>query len=237
MASLKKFFDEAGGSLTYEELSSMIKENGSKFVDLTEGNYVAKNKYENELESLNTQIAELNGTIGTRDNDLADLRTKLEAAGADSSKIASLTKDFEDLQAKYTEDTKAYEDKLRKQSYEFAVKEFAGSKQFSSKAAKRDFIKTMIDAGLEVKDGEIVGADEFIDTYLEDNEDAFLTDYEDSEYYDDDDYGNGFDEENEYIPEHQPQFVAPTPGGEPVHDATQAFTEAFHFTGVRSMPE
>lgn len=239
MASLKKFFDEAGGSLTYDELASMIKENGSKFVDLTEGNYVAKNKYENEIESLNSQIAELNGTLGTRDTDLADLKTKLEAAGADSDKIAALTKDFQELQNKYTEDTKAYEDKLRKQSYEFAVKEFAGQKQFSSNAAKRDFIRTMIGEGLELKDGKIIGADDFVESYLEENSDAFLTDYEDSEYYDNDDdyYGNESYNEDDYIPEYQPQFVAPTPGGEPVHDATQAFSEAFHFTGVRPMPE
>jgi len=238
MASLKEFFEEAGGSLTYDELASAIKANGSKFVDLTEGNYVAKNKYENEVQTLNSQIEQLNGTLGTRDTDLADLRTKLEAAGADSDKIASLTKDFQDLQSKYDSDTKQYQEKLSKQAYEFAVKEFAAQQQFSSNAAKREFIRSMVDENLKMKDGKIIGADDFLATYSQDNADSFIVDYEDSEYYggnDDDSYGDN--DYEPYEPEFTPQFVAPTPGGEPVHDAAQAFTEAFHFTGVRPMSE
>ena len=232
MANLKQFFEQAGGSLTYEELEHAMKEAGSKFVDLTEGNYVAKNKYENEVQSLNSQIEALNGTIGTRDADLADLKSKLEAAGADSDKINSLTKDFEALQNKYNEDTKAYEDKLKKQSYEFAVKEFANQQQFSSKAAKKFFIQQMVNENLKMKDGQILGADDFVENYKQENSDSFYTDMDDY------DFGDGdFDGEDDYTPDHTPQFVAPTPGGEPVHDATQAFTDAFHFTGVRPMSD
>lgn len=240
MANLKQFFEEAGGSLTYEELEAAIRESGSKFVDLTDGEYVAKRKYENEIQNLNSQIETLNGTIGTRDTDLADLKAKLEAAGADSGRIATLTKDFEELQGKYAADTKAWEDKLKKQSYEFAVREFAAQQNFSSNAARRDFIQSMINEDLKMKNGQIIGADDFVESYSKDNGDAFIVDYEDSEYYDED---NGYDdyyeadEELEYEPEYTPQFVAPTPGGEPVHDAAQAFTEAFHFTGVRPMPD
>lgn len=237
MAGLKQFFDEAGGSLTYDELAAAIKASGSKFVDLTDGNYVDKRKYENEIQGLTSQIEQLNGTIGTRDTDLADLKAKLEAAGADSSKIASLTKDFQDLQSKYDNDTKQYQERLSKQEYEFAVKEFAAQQQFSSNAAKREFIRSMVDEGLKMKDGKIIGADDFLNTYSEENADSFIVDYEESDYYDPDDdgeYDDSYEEdEYEYEPEYKPQFVAPTPGGEPVRDAAQAFTEAFHFTGVR----
>lgn len=233
MANLKQFFDKSeGGMLSYEALEAAIKESGSKFVDLTEGNYVAKNKYESEVQALNSQIESLNGTLSTRDTDLNDLKTKLEAAGADSGRIATLTKDFEDLQTKYAADTKAYEDKLKKQSYEFAVREFAGQQQFSSKAAKREFIRAMVDENLKMKDGNIIGADDFVNGYREENSDSFITEYD---YNDEDDYEDNDD--NNFVPEHQPQFVAPTPGGMPVADAAQAFTDAFHFTGVRPMPE
>lgn len=237
MASLKDFFDEAGGSLTYDELASAIKSGGSKFVDLTEGNYVAKNKYENEVQSLTSQINELNGTLGTRDTDLADLKAKLEAAGADSSKIATLTNDLAALQSKYDADTKAYQDKLNGQAYEFAVKEYAAKQQFSSNAAKREFIRSMVAEGLKMKDGNIIGADDFLNTYSQDNADSFIMDEED--YFGEGDYNDSDDDDDyePYEPEYTPQFVAPTPGGEPVHDAAQAFTDAFHFTGVRPMPE
>lgn len=233
MANLKQFFEEAGGTLSYSELEQAMKEAGCKFVDLSEGNYVAKNKYEDEISSLNSQIESLNGTIGTRDTDLAELKAKLKEAGADSAKISALTKDFEDLQSKYDADTKAWEDKLKKQSYEFAVKEFANQQQFSSKAAKKFFIQTMVNENLKMKDGQILGADDFVNNYKQENSDSFYTDMDDYDFGDEE-YGDGY--EDDYVPEHTPTFVASTPGGEPVHDATQAFTDAFHFSGVRPMP-
>lgn len=233
MADLKQFFDESeDGLLTYEQLMQMMKEAGSKFVDLSTGDYVAKNKYNSELQALNSQIESLNETLNTRDGDLADLKSKLEAAGADGEKIASLTKDLETLQGKYNDDTKAFEDRLRKQSYEFAVREFANEQSFSSQAAKRDFIQTMIADNLKMKDGKIIGVDDFMEAYKKDNGDAFMTEEDFGDYYGNND--EDYDEESES--EFRPQFVAPTQGGEPVADAASAFAEAFHFTGVRPAP-
>ena len=234
MANLKQFFGD--GPLTYEELAAAIKESGSKFVDLTEGNYVAKQKYDAELQSLNSQIETLNGTLGTRDTDLADLKAKLEAAGVDNDKLTALTKDLETLQGKYDTDTKQYQEKLSKQAYEFAVRELAATKEFSSQAAKREFIRAMVDENLKMKDGKIIGADDFINGYMEENADSFIV--EADEYYggddnDEEDYETDYEE---YVPEYTPQFVGPTPGGEPTPDATQAFLDAMHFTGVRPAP-
>ena len=179
--NIKDLFDKAEeGTLTYEQFEALVKESGAKFADLSEGKYVSKSKYESDLkavnqqvETLNTQIEDLNGTITTRDADLEDLKKQLEQAGEDKAKLDALNTSMTDLQAKYDADIKAREDKLRQQSYEFAVKEYANTQKFTSKAAKRDFIKAMTERGLQMEGDKLIGGDDFRAKYAEENDDAF----------------------------------------------------------------
>lgn len=179
--TIKDLFDKAeNGTLTYEQFEALVKDNDVKFVNLKDGNYVSKSKYESDLkavnqqiETLNTQIEDLNGTITTRDADLEDLKKQLEQAGEDKAKLDALNTSMADLQTKYEADIKAREDKLRQQSYEFAVKEYANTQKFSSKAAKRDFVKAMIDRNLQMDGDKLIGGDDFRAKYAEENDDAF----------------------------------------------------------------
>lgn len=171
--TVKELFDKAeNGTLTWEEFQTAAGE--SKFVDLKEGNYVSKQKYDNELASLNTRINDLNTTIEARDADLATLQQKLKDAG-DIEALKATSQELANLQAKYDEETKEYQTKLSKQAYEFAVRDFANEKSFSSNAAKRDFIQSMIAKGLSLENGKIIGADDFVQIYSKDNADAFVT--------------------------------------------------------------
>ena len=224
MKSPKELFEKAeNGTLTYEQFEELSKQNNAKWADLSEGGYVSKHKYDDDLKAKDVQIETLNGTISTRDTDLADLKTKLEAAGADSDKLTALTSDFTALQGKYEADTKAYKEKLDKQAYEFAA-----TKKFTSQAAKRDFTQSMISENLKFKDGKILGADDFVKSYTESNADAFVVES---------DAGKGANGGSTGATP-LPQFVAPTPGGEPTPAESNAFTKAFsNFTGVRPMPQ
>ncbi len=86
---------------------------------------------------------------------------------------------------------------MEEQEYEFAVKEYANGKEFSSQAAKRDFVRSLLDEKLKMKSGTIIGADDFAKAYAEENADAFVT-------------------KTEPTPaapkETKPQFVGSTPG-------------------------
>ena len=156
--NIKDLFDKAeDGILTYDQFEALAKENDTKFVNLKDGNYVSKSKYDSDIkglnqqiETLNGQVETLNGTITTRDEDLANLQKQLELAGEDKTKLEALNTQMSDLKTKYEADIQAREDKLRQQSYEFAVREYANTQQFSSKASKRDFIRAMIDKGLQM---------------------------------------------------------------------------------------
>lgn len=175
--NIKELFENAeNGTLTWAQFEALAKAGGAKFTDLSEGKYVSKSKYDDDIKSKDDSISQLNTTISQRDTDLADLQTKLKSAGTDATKLSELQTNFDTLQSKYTSDMQAYQQQLASQRYEFAVKEFANSKKFSSNAAKRDFTTAMISANLKYDDAKdkIIGAEDFVESYSEDNADAFI---------------------------------------------------------------
>lgn len=219
---IKELFEKAeNGTLTYEQFQAAASAAGAKFTDLSEGQYVSKHKHEDELAAKDKEIETLNGTIATRDTDLAGLQKKLEEAGTDVEKLNTLSSDFATLQSKYDADIKAYKDQLKSQAYEFAVKDFVATQKFTSNAAKKEFTRAMIEKGLKMDKDKILGAEDFLSAYKADNEDSFLKD------------------EKPLDPEPSaplPQFAGPTPGGSAPVDQTGGFASAFHFTGVRPIP-
>lgn len=213
--NVKEIFGKAeDGTLTLEQFEELAKE--CKFVDLNEGNYISKKKFEDELKSRDEQINILNETIGARDTDLEGLKKQLTEAGTDADKLNSLSSDFDNLQKKYNDDVKSYKEQLKKQAYEFAVKDFANSKQFTSNAAKRDFIQSMISKELKMDGDKILGADDFVNSYSIDNSDAFYTEPKPQDVE---------------AQSSKPQFVNSTVGTEVVGDNDGGFN--FNFVGVR----
>ena len=213
--NLKDLFDKAeGGVLTYDQLMALAQENKSKFVDLSEGKYVDKQKYDDDLSARDTRIKTLDDTLKTRETDLGNLRTQLENAGTDADKLSQLTSEFTSLQNKYDKDTKAYEKQLKDQAYNYAVRDFANQQKFTSQAAKRDFIKTMLEKNFTIENDVIVGASDFVTAYTKDNADAFVVEQPAP--------GAGAD---------KPHFVDTTnPAGAPA-GAPNPFN--FNFVGVR----
>lgn len=173
--NIKELFDKAeNGTLTFEQFEAAAKEGNAKFADLSEGKYVSKSKYDDDIGAKDSSITQLNNTIAQRDTDLADLQTKLKEAGTDTTKLSALQTSFDDLQTKYTTDMQAYQAKLEAQRYEFAVKEYANGKEFTSQAAKRDFVRALLDENLKMKNDIIIGADDFTTAYTQENADAFV---------------------------------------------------------------
>lgn len=221
---LKKVFEAAeNGAMTWEQFEEAAKKAGAKFVDLSEGGYVSSHKYEDDLAAKAKEIETLNGTITTRDTDLEALKKQLEEAGVDATKLQEATANLAALQTKYDGDMKSYKEQLKKQSYEFAVKEFANTQKFTSKAAKEFFIESMKKAELKMDKDKILGADDFVTSYKADNSDSFVTEPETPP--------DGAGQEDDI-----PHFVHPTQQGQGAgQDPTGGFH--FNFTGVRPMPE
>lgn len=176
---LKEIFDKATSenkSLTWEEFETIAKEAKVKFADLSEGKYVDRQKYEDDLAKKDVEITTLNDTITNRNTDLEQLKTQLANAGSDAGKLEELTSSLTALQSKYDADTAALQTKLSAQAYEFAVRDFAGKQKFSSKAARRDFTRSMIEKNLPMEGSSIMGADDYMKAYAKANSDAFIKD-------------------------------------------------------------
>lgn len=218
MSFINNIFERAtNGMLDQAQFEAICGELGIKLADLSTGNYVSKSKYDAELSARDGQINTLNGTIKQRDTDLADLQEKLTAAGADSAKLAEVTSNLQNLQSKYDTDAKQWQQSLKKQSYEFAVKEFANSKKFTSNAARKQFISEMTAAELKMDKGAILGADDFLNTYMVDNADSFV-------------------QEEPVEDTKTPFFVNNTTTDTEIQheDPTGGFGDLFNFTAVRS---
>lgn len=213
MDFLKELFGD--GALTFEQLSAKVTEKGFKIADLSTGNYVAKKKYEDEVNAKDGSIADLQEQLKARDKDLKSLQSQLSDGSKDSeTKISELTEQVSKLQNDYKTVTEEYKQKLSSQAYNFAVREYAGSKKFTSEAAKRDFISEMISANLTMKDNTIVGATDFETAYRANNSDAFVV------------------EEQPKAPEDdkKPIFVQPSTPAQSTDADANPFLEAFGFT-------
>lgn len=218
MDFLKELFNS--GALTWEQFVQAVTDKGYKLADLSTGNYVSKRKHDDEIKTKDQTITDLNGQISKRDADIANLQTQLsDGTKSSEAKVTDLTNQLTKLQGDYSTAKTDYENRLRKQSYEFAVREFANGKKFTSNAAKRDFTEQMIQKNLQMEGQKIIGADDFVSVYTEANPDAFVVEKKDPE------------------PQPQPQnnplptFVQPTP---PQADPNaNPFLNAFHFSGVR----
>lgn len=174
--TIKEIFEKAtteNKALTWEQFDEIAKAQRTKFTDLSEGRYVDRQKYEDDIARKDTEIGTLNETIQTRDSDLANLKTQLQNAGNDAAKLEELSNSLTNLQTKYDTDTAELQNRLSAQSYEFAVRDFAGKQKFSSNAAKRDFIESLINKKLPMESGSIMGADDYLKAYAKDNGDAF----------------------------------------------------------------
>ena len=211
--NLKELFDKAeNGVLTYDQFMAAAQAGKAKFVDLSEGGYVDKQKYTDDLSARDTRIASLDETIKARDGDLSTLREQLKTAGSDSEKLAQLGNDFAELQSKYEKETKEYQERLKAQAYKHAVNDFANQQKFTSQAAKRDFVNSMLAKNLTMENDIIIGASDFVELYTKDNADAFVVE--------------------EPQDETKPHFVDSTnPGHQDPHEKVTPFQ--FNFAGVR----
>lgn len=177
--TVKEIFDKSTSenkSLTWEEFEALAKEGKAKFTDLSEGRYVDRQKYEDDLAKKDTEITSLNENLNTRTNDITALQEQLKNAGSDADKLQELTDNLSSLQAKYDADTKSLQSKLSDQAYDFAVRDFASQQKFSSTAARRYFEQSMRDKKLPMENGNIMGATDYLKEYMKENKDSFVVD-------------------------------------------------------------
>jgi len=151
----------------------------AKFVDLSEGNYVSKSKFDDKVNGLTQQVTDLQGQIGQRDTDMAGLQQKLDAAVADSSKLAEVQQSLATLQGQYATDKENWQKKIDHQAYEFQIRELSNGLKFSSTSAKNEFVRGAIAKNFQIENGKVLGFDDYVEVYKQTDPDAFATEKSD----------------------------------------------------------
>ena len=172
---IEDIFTGAEGPLTLEQFNEIAAGKGAKFADLSEGNYISVGKHESEINSLEKQIETLTETVTQRENDVNNLASQLEQAGNTEEALNNAYAQLNALKEQYNADAEAYEEQLSRQAREFAVKEYAATKEFTSAAAKELYIEKLIDSE-DVdfnRKGELEGMEEFDSRFAEKYENAF----------------------------------------------------------------
>lgn len=145
-----------------------------RFADLSEGGYVSRSKYDDKISGLEQQVTDLQGQIEQRDTDLAGLNEQLTAAQVDAGQLAEAQKQLSTLQSKYDKDSKAWEAKNAQQAYEYAIRNKANELNFTSAAAKKDFIREAIAQEFKQDGDVLMGYTDFVAKYQENDPGAFV---------------------------------------------------------------
>ena len=168
MEFLKGLFKD-GEALTYDQLMAKAAEAKINAVNLADGAYVSKAKFDDNVNTLKQQVTDLQGQITQRNTDLTDLQAKLTAAQTDAGKLTEAQASFAKLQKQYEADAKAWEAKNQKMAYEYAIKERANAIKFTSAAAKRDFIREASAKEFKIDGDTLLGYEDFRAKYEAEN--------------------------------------------------------------------
>ena len=153
-----------------DEFDKMLNENYKTQAEVNNLNGKLT-KAEGERDALQ---AKYNDDIKQRDADLADLKQKLADAGTDAETLKNLQAEFDTLKTNYANAQADYQKQLNKQAYEFAIKEKTNGLQFTSNSAKKAFLSDALAKNLTMDNGNILGFDDFVNAYKEQDAGAFV---------------------------------------------------------------
>ena len=136
------------------------------------------NKIQSKLDNLKSEKKTLQDQydtdIAARDKDIEDFKKQLSEAGVDKGKIEELTNQLNTMQDTYNTSKTEYEKKLKDQQYEFLVREKVNGLKFTSNGAKKAFIEDVLAKNLQVENDKLLGFDDYVNAYKEEDAGAFV---------------------------------------------------------------
>ena len=151
-------------ALTFDQLSAAIAANKDlKIVNLADGGYVAKDKFDakvTELEGVQTQLTDANAQIQSyKDMD-----------------IDGIKKSVTDWETKYNADTAALQQKLQDQETEFAARTYLGGFKYANDLVKDAIYSKFMEKKFTREGDKFLGADDFMAEMQKNNPSAFVVD-------------------------------------------------------------
>lgn len=155
--------EEIIGKELFDGLTDEQKKNfdGKEYFLSSDGNYIPKAKFDN-----------LNETNKSLQEQLKDLNAKMQELS--KANPDELNQKLVDLQKKYDDDTKALNDKIAEQDYNYKLNDYVKDIKFTSKSAKKTFVEDLKAKHLAFENDKLVGFEDFKKAYEENDPDTFL---------------------------------------------------------------
>lgn len=135
------------------------------------------------LQAEQNKASEKEGKISTLEAERDGLKEQLTAANGQIEKFKGAEMDIETIRkeaGEWKEKAEAAEReataKMEAQAYEFAVKEYLGGHKFASEMAKKAALADLLEQKFPMKDGAILGADDYMEKLKESDPGAFQSD-------------------------------------------------------------
>lgn len=156
----EELFSQVEAKLSEINKADDRKENPVRYVDLSEGGYVGKEKYahiQTESAGYKKQLEDANGIIKSyKDMDIDGIKQSAK-----------------DWETKYTEETKKLQHQLAEQEKTFAAERYLDGQKIKSPLSRKTILNEFLAQNMEFKDGKFIGADEYMKGVREQYPDEF----------------------------------------------------------------
>lgn len=133
-------------------------------------------KFTEEVISVNEHSKKLNKVESERDQLKSDYDTaKATLEGFEGKDFEKLTAEVAEWKKKAEESEKDYQAKLSARDYSDAIKELTKDLKFTSNSAKKAFMADLEANPLQMREGKVLGFDDYVKNYQETDKDAFVT--------------------------------------------------------------
>lgn len=135
-------------------------------------------------DDIKKEIAANYKTVTEYDRKVEQLENEKSRADAAEEKLASfegldpvkIKDEIQNYKAEIEQTKKEYKEKLEKRDYTDLVEKAVGDLKFSSASAKKAFMSELQNDPLKVKNGSLIGFDDFVKSYKETDPEAFAVD-------------------------------------------------------------
>lgn len=151
---LKKLFAE--GALTFDQfVAALDADKTIKLANLADGGYVAKEKHDNKVRELTTELTGVKEQLTAANTTIQSYK---------DMDIEGIKQSAADWEKKHKEDTEALTKKLEEQATEFAARTYLGGFQYSDDLVREAVYSKFMAKGFKrTDDGKFEGADAFMD--------------------------------------------------------------------------
>lgn len=155
MKNIEAILSEMGITLTEEQKATLVKEHGENYKTISDYQKAtsARDTYKSQYDSVKADLDKFDGVD-----------------------IDGLKQQIADAQKKAADAETNYQKELNKRDYSDAVKSFTSGLKFSSKSAEKAFIAALTEKNLTLEKGKLLGADDFVKSYKEEDAGAFVED-------------------------------------------------------------